>query len=542
MKIDNITKKPIQENEQLDEIIPALAAAGGVARGVASAVGKAAGSVGKTAAKAARGTARGIDKAATKVATDRQAARDLKARIAKPHRDNTTGLYYAKDETGKPTKTLYITPEMKQLVKKLGNDQEMKAMIIQYLEGGATESVSEAKEGKNLHMTHLEDLILDYGYTGAQRAIQYVDGVRDMLAQGGGKQKVTVKWDGAPAVFAGIDPSDGKFFVGTKSVFAKNSKMVKDKKSLDEYYGDTALHEILGYAFANLKKLGIKNVLQGDLLFSPIRPPEEVEIDGEKYLSFRPNTITYAVASDSDLAKRISRAKMGIVFHTTYEGDSVPEMQANFGADISSLNNVADVWVEDAYYTDLTGSATLTDTENKQIKQDIAQMKAALKAINKSDFDKFRTDQDLGPMFNIFMNQRVRSGQTIGDPKLFVKDFLVFYKERIDAEVAKLKTGPEGKSGQAKLEKLKQTNQFVKDNMGTLLAIFTLYGAVNDAKLAIVRKLNKIDSIGTFLKTPDGYEVTNPEGYVAIGNEGGAVKFNDRLEFNRNNFLVPKDW
>jgi len=62
---------------------------------------------------------------------------DLKAKIAKPYLDTTTGLYYAKDETGKPTKTLYTTPEMKQLVKKLGNDQEMKAMIIQYLEGGA---------------------------------------------------------------------------------------------------------------------------------------------------------------------------------------------------------------------------------------------------------------------------------------------------------------------------------------------------------------------------------------------------------------------
>jgi len=403
--------------------------------------------------------------------------------------------------------------------------------------------IVEAKEGKNLHMTHVEDLILDNGYEGAVRAIQFVDGVRDMLAQGGGKQKVTVKWDGAPAVFAGEDPADGKFFVGTKSVFAKASKKVKSKDDLDEFYADTPLYNILGYALEYLNTLNIKGkVLQGDLLFSPERPPEDATIDGEDYIVFRPNTITYAVNRDSELGGRVSKAKIGIVFHTTYTGNTVPEMQASFGADVNELSTNPDVWAEDAYYKDYTGVATLSDQENKQISQDIANMKAALKSINKADFDKFRTDQDLGPLFNIFMNSRVRAGSHVGDPKAFLRDFLKFYKERMDAEVAKLKTGPEGKAGQAKLEKLKQTNQFVKDNMGTLLSVFSLYSAVNDAKLKLVGKLNNIDSIGTFLKTPDGYKVTNPEGYVAIGHEGGAVKFNDRLEFNRANFMVPKDW
>ena len=405
------------------------------------------------------------------------------------------------------------------------------------------QQIVEAKEGKNLHLTHVEDLILDNGYDGAVRAIQFVDGVRDMLAQGGGKQKVTVKWDGAPAVFAGEDPADGKFFVGTKSVFAKASKKVKSKDDLDEFYADTPLYNILGYALEYLNTLNIKGkVLQGDLLFSPERPPEDATIDGEDYIVFRPNTITYAVNRDSELGGRVSKAKIGIVFHTTYTGNTVPEMQASFGADVNKLSTNPDVWAEDAYYKDYTGVATLSDQENKQISQDIANMKAALKSINKADFDKFRTDQDLGPLFNIFMNSRVRAGNHVGDPKAFLRDFLKFYKERMDAEVAKLKGGAESKAYQTRMEKLKQTNQFVKDNMGTLLSVFSLYSAVNDAKLKLVGKLNNIDSIGTFLKTPDGYKVTNPEGYVAIGHEGGAVKFNDRLEFNRANFMVPKDW
>jgi hypothetical protein len=403
--------------------------------------------------------------------------------------------------------------------------------------------ILEAKEGKNLHMTHVEDLILDNGYEGAVRAIQFIDGVRDMLAQGGGKQQVTVKWDGAPAVFAGEDPADGKFFVGTKSVFAKASKKVKSKDDLDEYYEGTPLYNILGVCLEKLSKLGIQGkVLQGDLLFSPERPPEETEIDGESWIAFKPNTITYAVKKDSDAAKRIQAADLGIVFHTTYTGDSVESMTANFGANVSELQKASDVWVEDAYYKDYTGTATLSDQENKETLQDIAQMKGALKAINKADFDKFRTDQDLGPMFNIYMNSRVRNNQNVGDPKAFVKDFLKFYKERINKEVAKLSGGPGTKAYDNRIAKLKQTNQFVKDNMGTLLSVFTLYSSVIDAKLGLIRKLNNIDSIGTFLKTDDGYKVTNPEGFVAIGHEGGAVKFNDRLEFNRANFTVPKDW
>ena len=44
-----------------------------------------------------------------------------------------------------------------------------------------------------------------------------------------------------------------------------------------------------------------------------------------------------------------------------------------------------------------------------------------------------------------------------------------------------------------------------------------------------------------FLRTKNGYRVTNPEGYVAI-KKGNAVKLVDRLEFSRANFTAAKDW
>jgi len=400
----------------------------------------------------------------------------------------------------------------------------------------------EGKEGKNVHLTHLEDLVFDEGYSGAQKALQYVNGVRDMLAQGGGKQKVTVKWDGAPAVFAGTDPEDGKFFVGTKSIFAKNAKLVKDKASLNEYYAGTPLYDILGHSFTHLKKLGIQGVLQGDLLFSPLRPPESTEIDGESYLTFRPNTITYAVASESDLAKRIQRAKIGIVFHTTYTGPSVADMQAEFGADISKLSQNPNVWVEDAYYKDYTGTATLTDQENKEISAQVNDINNQLNKMDASTFDGFLNEPDISAMLNIFMNQRVRGGQSVGDPRAFINEFLQFYKQRIQGEIEKLKSGPEGPAAQKRMDKLNSLNKFVKGNFKTLLGMLEVYRQLIATKLMLISKLNKVEGIGTFLKTDSGYKVTNPEGFVAIGHEGGAVKLNDRLEFNRANFVLDKEW
>ena len=90
-------------------------------------------------------------------------------------------------------------------------------------------------ESKNTHMTHIEDLILDGGVKGARQAILALRSLRDMLS-GSARSSVsmTVKWDGAPAIFTGIDPSDGQFCVAKKSVFNVNPKLYKTDKDVDE--------------------------------------------------------------------------------------------------------------------------------------------------------------------------------------------------------------------------------------------------------------------------------------------------------------------
>ena len=225
--------------------------------------------------------------------------------------------------------------------------------------------LTEAKEGKNLHLEHLEDEVLNNGINGTRGAINFLQSLRDMLA-GNAKRSVnvTVKWDGAPAVFAGINPENGKFFVGTKGVFNKTPKVNYTNADIDANHSSGGLNEKLKVALKYLPKLGIKNVLQGDMLFTQDDLSTE-NIDGISYTTFQPNTITYAVPKES--ADPIKKSKMGIVWHTTYTGETLQSMRASFGANISGLTKTSDVWFTDADYKDTSGTVNFNKSETDKI-------------------------------------------------------------------------------------------------------------------------------------------------------------------------------
>jgi hypothetical protein len=98
-------------------------------------------------------------------------------------------------------------------------------------------------ESKNLHMEHIEDAIFNEGSKGTVEAIRFLESVTEMLT-GNSKSSVniTVKWDGAPAVFAGVNPENGKFFVGSKSIFNKTPKINYTNADIDKNHpGDLVL-------------------------------------------------------------------------------------------------------------------------------------------------------------------------------------------------------------------------------------------------------------------------------------------------------------
>jgi hypothetical protein len=390
-------------------------------------------------------------------------------------------------------------------------------------------------ESKNTHMEHLEDNILNAGVDGTRDSINFLRALRDMLA-GTAKSKVnvTVKWDGAPAVFAGIDPSDGKFFVAKKGIFNKNPKVYKTAADVDaDTSGD--LNTKLKLALAELPKLGIKGVVQGDFLYAK-EDLKVVDIEGEPHITFHPNTIVYAVPKNSKLGAEILGSKIGVVWHTTYRGSSFEEMSASFGEEIASgLKKVKGVWSVDALYRDVSGTANFTAAETKEVTSILSQAGKLFNTIKKETFNGISDNEDTLIKVKTFVNSKIRQGERIKNTKTFVRDLEKYIADYYDAEANKLKTD---KGRASKIAKRDSTLEyFRKTPSAQIVAMFDLYNLVIDAKLMIIGKLDKAKTIGTFLKTADGYQVTEQEGFVAIDKMGkNAVKLVDRLGFSNANF------
>ena len=405
--------------------------------------------------------------------------------------------------------------------------------------------IQEQAASKNLHMEHIEDQILDYGSEGGRASINFLRSLRDMLA-GSARSSVnmTVKWDGAPAIFAGIDPADGKFFVAKKSVFNKSPKLYKTEKEInDDLSGQ--LNSKFKIALKEFSKLGIKGVLQGDLMFTDDLGTGK--IDGENYYTFQPNTIVYAVAVDSDIGQQIKKAKVGVVWHTTYTGSKLEDMKASFGADVKSLTKSNSVWMDDATYKDVSGKSTFTQKETDAITKILSDAGRTFKSINGPMLRKFMKLQEsmtgamMGASYKTYNNSKVRQGQKITNPKQHANGYLKWVEDNIQKQIDKVKT-PNAKQKYKNIQK--QYNIELRKHTNNLTNVAKFQNLIIDAKMQIVRKLNSVKQLtDTFIKTSNGFKVTNPEGYVAIDRvSGNAVKLVDRMEFSFNNFTAIKAW
>ena len=407
------------------------------------------------------------------------------------------------------------------------------------------EMLTESKAGKNLHLEHLEDEILNFGVDGGRAALNFLRSLRDMLS-GDARSSVnmTVKWDGAPAIFAGVEPETGDFFVAKKSVFNVNPKLYKTTAEIDDDLSG-ALNSKFKVALKEFSKLGIEGVLQGDLMYTDDLEPQA--IDGVKYITFQPNTIVYAVPVNSDFGKTILRSKVGIVWHTTYTGNKLQDMKASFGANISKLNKTPSVWMDDATYKDVSGKATFTSQETADITSILSDVGRTFNKINGPKLRAFLKLQDsmtgvlAGASLKTYNNSKVRAGEKITNPSSHAKGYEKWVFDSIQKQIDKVKSD-KGKQKYTNIQK--EYVREVKKHTANLFQVITFQNLLVDAKMQIVKKLNSVKGLtDTFIRTPNGYKVTNPEGYVAIDRvSGGAVKLVDRMEFSFNNFTAIKAW
>ena len=402
-------------------------------------------------------------------------------------------------------------------------------------------------EEKNLHLEHIEDEILNNGVDGTRQAINFLRGLRDMLAgstKSGKQVRITVKWDGAPAIFAGTNPENKKFFVGTKGVFAKNAKLNYTQEDIDRNHpgdGYESLNYKLKLCLQYLPELNIKGVVQGDLMYVPEQLKDET-IDGVDYLIFKPNTIVYAVPKESDLAKQISTSKLGIVFHTRYVGDSLPEMDANFDVDVSQMTQTPNVWFRDAEYEDVSGSASMTEKETAQITGILSGAGRLFKQLNPNILKYIQNHKDVNIQIKAYTNTKIREGRPIENPDAHARGLIVYLKQKFDKELNKLKTE---KARLRKQQAQKEFLRFFQSNVRQLSQIFEMQNMLIACKILILRKLEQVNTMTkTFLQDDDGFRVTNPEGFVAVDKlkSDQYVKLVDRLEFTRQNFNAAKNW
>ena len=393
-------------------------------------------------------------------------------------------------------------------------------------------------KGVNTHLEHLEDDIINNGSKGGRNAINFLKAVKKMLAGNtGGKLNVTVKWDGAPAIICGVNPENGKFFVGTKSVFNKTPKINYTPSDIRKNHAG-AVAAKLEVCLRELKRLGIRDILQGDLLFTP-GEVKATSIDGENYYTFTPNTITYAVQAKSDIGKRIARARMGIVFHTKYSGKNMQSLNASFGS-ITGMPRTSAVFVTDAVYKDASGTATFNNAESARFDAMLRQAEGSLSKANVL-LDDFNTSDQLSVGFRlkVFFNYYIRNNAEMGKVRQLTDMFREYYQNILKAEIDGVKR-EESKNKYRRI--MEEGVRYIDRNKQALYFAIASYITLQNTKNFLIRKMNQIQSIGHFIRTSNGFKVTNPEGYVAVDRVAGAVKLVDRMEFSRANFNIAKDW
>jgi hypothetical protein len=403
-----------------------------------------------------------------------------------------------------------------------------------YTEKQTPTLVSESTEGIVKHLTHLEELILTQKEQGLNTALFFIDELKNEFS-GSSNKKIftTVKYDGAPAVIAGYNPENNKFFVSTKGIANVNPKVNYTEQDVEANHGHAP-------GLVSKLKLGLKylpavirqGIYQGDFMFDH-SDLKSIDYDGEQLLTFKPNTITYAVPADSDLGRKINSSKIGIVFHTKYSGNTLTSLTKSSDVNVSEFTPTADVWFDDAKFKDVSGVVTFTEQESQSIDNLIESVRAKGSTIKWDVLpDIFYT------LVNTYINTLIREGKFVEDAEQSFDSFINWFDTRITNEINKLKT----EAGKEK--KIQAKNNIIEDlntNKQTVLNIFDITKEINDIKKLFINKYNSAIRTKQFISEPDGsLKVTAPEGYVAVDHLGNMIKLVDRLEFSKANFAVTK--
>jgi len=395
---------------------------------------------------------------------------------------------------------------------------------------------------KLTHLAHLEDMPIIDGRDGAAKVLSILNALISK-AKGVETQHIdiTTKWDGSPSIICGTDPSNGKFFVATKSIFNKlDPKVNYTSEDIKDNHIQPELQKKLEYCLKYLKELHIKNIIQGDLLFVE-GDVKKKEVDGVESFVFRPNTITYVVPVDSELGKKIAKAKVGIVFHTRYRGTDLHNLRASLDVDTTILKKTPDVWFENSDFQMIKSDEEekISPERIKIIEKDMNNLKFALDSLDKVFLDKVESDSELKNLLLEFINYLVKTDSNNLPAKQKLELFAKYLIDKYSYTADERKT-EKGKTTVSK--KLERIQKIVKSNLKMFVILFAVHRIISDVKLQLIRGIKQKDDIKSYIDIDDKLVKSNPEGFVAVSDSYGTVKLNDRDTFNKHNFNLKKNW
>jgi hypothetical protein len=408
------------------------------------------------------------------------------------------------------------------------------------------------------HLSHLEDLAVEKGIQGFKEFIQHVDAILRRVKGLTTQQQVNLKVDGQMMLLFGVDPRPnfkGQFFVATKSgLGSKNPKINHSLGEIGKNYPDYDMAEKLKMLLISLSKAYDQsgNIYQCDVLFCLPQDKKTVEIDGEKYLIFTPNTITYAIPFDteSELFKRVVTARVGVVIHEALRGVSFNDGKAiqllPKTRDVSSIvesGKRANVFIEGSNFKKLKFKPE--DSLLQSIEEHISIAETNIAGITQS-FDKEYTSNSILEYIKRYLNKQVEfsNGGMFGAAvrrekfsfNLFVRGFKTYLKSMFGAEALKRKT----KKGKWSVNsKRGEVITWLDNNNQSMDSLLRATFHMVHVKLLILKLFKQIETkLGkTFIQQSDGsFKATDQEGFVFfIGNN--HVKIVDRLEFSKQNRL-----
>jgi hypothetical protein len=358
------------------------------------------------------------------------------------------------------------------------------------------------------HLDHPEDLIFLGGIEGANRAVQA------MLDTAKNPDKITIKWDGYPALIFGRGVN-GKFSIMDKHMFNKkdlSGRQVFSPEQFAQYDQERGvdrsdLHQIIAQIWPGLEKSDkSKGYYWGDLLFK--QPLQEQ--NGLYTFKANPNGITYTVDANSELGNFFKGKTSGIVVHQYIAPDALTTDQAvPLDGTIGQLKNNSNVAILPAKMP-ITPTVKVDASLLKKAKSEIAKYGQAVEQLMSTAPQARNTFNQL---FTVYINKKIVSG----DLNNLLGGFMEFFNSR-----------PMTDSMRNKI------TQHLQQNKEGLVGAFNIWIAIYNLKMSIVNQLNKAAEtapVKGYLQ--DGTQTQ--EGFVSHG-----LKFVDRMGFSRQNLAARR--